>query len=167
MTGFDIFWPAAKIRKSFGTGPFRHWRRRPAPETFNVLRIEAGTPIYGIDIDENRFVMEVANAARAVCYTKGCFIGQEPIVMSRDRAGQVNRLFLGMKVLDGGSLLHGTKLTRDGVEVGIVTSSCDSPRLGAPLALAYLKRPHIEKGFEIDGGYAGCLKYSAIQPQGA
>ena len=33
---------------------------------------------------------------------------QEPIVMSRDRAGQVNRLFLGVKVLEGGPLARGT-----------------------------------------------------------
>ncbi len=48
-------------------------------DSFEILRIEAGTPIYGIDIDENRFVMEVAKALRAVSYTKGCFLGQEPI----------------------------------------------------------------------------------------
>ncbi len=121
-------------------------------ETFETLRIEAGTPVYGQDIDENRFVMEVAHAARAVCYTKGCFIGQEPIVMSRDRAGQVNRLFLAMKVLDGGTLPHGTKIMLDAVEVGVVTSSCVSPRLGAPLALGYLKRPHIDAGMTFTAG---------------
>ena len=60
------------------------------PETFETLRIEAGTPLFGIDIDANRFVMEVGRVARAVSYTKGCFLGQEPIVMARDRAGHVN-----------------------------------------------------------------------------
>ncbi|HSQ54960.1 MAG TPA: hypothetical protein VLM40_04370, partial [Gemmata sp.] len=58
-----------------------------SPDTFETLRIEAGTPIFGIDIDANRFVMEVARAPRAVSYEKGCFLGQEPIVMARDRAG--------------------------------------------------------------------------------
>src|SRR5262249_40230491 len=67
------------------------------PETFETLRIEAGTPLFGPDIDSNRFVMEVGRAARAVSYTKGCFLGQEPIVMARDRAGHVNRAFLGLK----------------------------------------------------------------------
>ena len=55
------------------------------PETFETLRVEAGTPVYGIDIDAERFVMEVGRFARAVSYTKGCFLGQEPIVMARDR----------------------------------------------------------------------------------
>jgi folate-binding protein YgfZ len=119
-------------------------------ETFETLRIEAGTPVFGKDIDDNRFVMEVGYAARAVSYTKGCFLGQEPIVMARDRAGHVNRAFLGLKVLDGGPLPAGTKLFRDGQEVGLVTSSCHSPRLGAPVALAYLKWKHQEPGTRME-----------------
>ena len=51
--------------------------------------------------------MEVGRAARAVSYAKGCFLGQEPIVMARDRAGHVNRAFLGLKVLEGGPLPAG------------------------------------------------------------
>lgn len=117
-----------------------------APETYEVLRVEAGTPEFGPDVDATRFVMEVGNAARAVSYTKGCFLGQEPIVMARDRAGHVNRAFSAVKVLAGGPLPTGTKLFRDGQEVGVVTSSCHSPRLGAPVALGYLKWKHQDVG---------------------
>ena len=72
--------------------------------------------------------------------------------MARDRAGHVNRAFLGLKVLDGGPLAPGTKVLRDGQEVGVVTSSCDSPRSGAPVALAYLKWKHQEPGTRMDAG---------------
>ena len=116
---------------------------------FTTLRMEAGTPVYGIDIDDNRFVMEVPRALRAVSYSKGCYLGQEPIVMSRDRAGHVNRAFLGMKVLEGGPLPAGTKIFRDAAEVGVVTSSVDSPRLAAPLALGYLRRGHQDVGLRL------------------
>lgn len=119
---------------------------------FETLRIEAGSPIYGIDIDDTRFVMEVANAARAVSFSKGCFPGQEPIVMSRDRAGFVNRAFLCMKVLNGSPLSHGTKLMRANSEVGIITSSINSPRLKAPIALGYIKRGNQEKGTILTAG---------------
>jgi folate-binding protein YgfZ len=119
-------------------------------DTFETLRIEAGTPVFGKDIDDNRFVMEVGYAARAVSYSKGCFLGQEPIVMARDRAGHVNRAFLGLKVLAGGPLAPGTKLFHDGQEVGLVTSSCHSPRQGAPVALAYLKWKHQEPGTRME-----------------
>lgn len=119
-------------------------------QAFNVLRIEAGTPVFGIDVDTTRFVMEVPRALRAVSYNKGCFLGQEPIVMSRDRAGHVNRAFLGIKVLEGGCLNAGTKLFRDGNEVGLITSCSQSPRLGAPLALGYIRRGHQDLGLRLE-----------------
>jgi len=125
------------------------------PETFEVLRIEAGMPVFGPDIDANRFVMEVGRAARAVSYSKGCFLGQEPIVMARDRAGHVNRAFLGLKVLEGGPLPAGTKLFHDGQEVGVVTSSCFSPRLSAPIALGYLRWKHQEPGTRMEAETVG------------
>lgn len=123
----------------------------PAGEaTYETLRVEAGTPVYGIDIGEDRFVMEVARAPRAVSYAKGCYLGQEPIVMARDRAGFVNRAFLGVKVLAGGPLPAGTKLFRDAAEVGLVTSSLPSPRLNAPLALGYIRRGNQEPGLRLE-----------------
>lgn len=72
--------------------------------------------------------------------------------MSRDRAGGVSRLFVGMKVLDGGPPARGTAITKAGVEVGVVTSSCRSPRLRAALALGYLKRPQAQKGLTLKAG---------------
>ncbi len=117
---------------------------------YETLRIEAGTPVFGPDIDSNRFVMEVANAARAVSYAKGCFLGQEPIVMARDRAGHVNRALCGLKVLEGGPLPAGAKVFREGQEVGVVTSSVLSQRLGVPVALAYLRWKHQDPGIRME-----------------
>ena len=149
LPGFDLV-----CRTDFADGVKRMLTAAGATpgsaETFETLRIEAGAPVFGKDIDDNRFVMEVGYAPRAVSYAKGCFLGQEPIVMARDRAGHVNRAFLGLKVLDGSPLPASTKLFRDGQEVGLVTSSCDSPRLGAPVALAYLKWKHQEPGTRME-----------------
>lgn len=151
MPGFDLL-----LTTELGVGLSRRLIEAGAvagsPETWETLRIEAGTPVWGPDIDANRFVMEVGNAARAVSYTKGCYLGQEPIVMARDRAGHVNRLFTGLKVLNGGPPPAGTKLLRDGAEVGVVTSSCHSPRLGAPVALGYVRWKHHEPGTRLDAG---------------
>jgi folate-binding protein YgfZ len=123
-------------------------------QVWETLRIEAGTPVYGIDINEDRFVMEVARALRAVSYSKGCYLGQEPIVMARDRTGFVNRAFLGVKVLEGGPLPAGTKLFREAAEVGLITSSGHSPRLSAPLALGYIRRGHQEPGLRLEADTA-------------
>src|SRR5262245_33603044 len=70
-------------------------------DAYEVLRVEAGTPAFGADIDEERMVVEVGRGTRAICYTKGCFLGQEPIVMARDR-GHVNRTLLGLKTAAAG-----------------------------------------------------------------
>jgi folate-binding protein YgfZ len=119
------------------------------PETFETLRIEAGTPVYGIDIDAERSVTQVGRFERAVSYSKGCFLGQEPIVMARDRTGHATRSFLGLKVLEGEPLAAGTRLFRDGQDVGEVTSSTYSPRLGKPVALGYLKWKNQDPGLTL------------------
>ncbi|VTS01855.1 aminomethyltransferase family protein [Tuwongella immobilis] len=124
-------------------------------ETYETLRIEAGTPIYGIDIDENRFVMEVANALRAVSYRKGCYLGQEPIVMARDRAGFVNRSFLGMTVSREEPLPAGTKVMRENTEVGIITSSIRAPGRSNAVAIGYLRRGHQDIGTILEADVNG------------
>jgi folate-binding protein YgfZ len=118
-----------------------------SPTTYHILRIEAGLPEYGLDIDENRLAMEV-NRPQAMSYNKGCYLGQETIVMARDR-GQVNRLLMGFKAGAGAPLAAGTKLLRGNDEVGQVTLSVFSPRLGQVIALAYLRRGSWDAGTEV------------------
>jgi folate-binding protein YgfZ len=122
-------------------------------ESSEVLRVEAGQPADGVDIDDNRFVVEVGRGAQAISYTKGCYLGQEPIVMARDR-GHVNRLLQGVK-LPGGAVAPGTKLFRDGQEVGLVTSSVYSPRFGKGIGLAYVRRGNQEPGTVLQVETAG------------
>ena len=120
------------------------------PDTLEILRIEASIPVFGKDIDEDRFVVEVGRGSRAICYTKGCYLGQEPIVMARDR-GHVNRTLLGLKIAGDGPVKSGDKVMHDGQEVGQVTSSVVSPRFGA-IALAYLRRGCQEPGTAVQVG---------------
>jgi tRNA-modifying protein YgfZ len=124
--------------------------------TFNVLRIEAGIPMDGIDIDAERFVVEVGRTQQAICYTKGCYLGQEPIVMARDR-GHLNRLLVGVVSDAPEPLPQGTKLMHDGKEAGHVTTSVKSPLMGAVIALAYIKRENQQPGTKLQIG-----EYSAV-----
>jgi len=55
------------------------WLRRagamPAGlRTWETLRIEAGTPVYGVDMDDNRFCVEVGRTPQAISYNKGCYL---------------------------------------------------------------------------------------------
>jgi folate-binding protein YgfZ len=116
-------------------------------ETYETLRIEAGMPRQGVDMDDERFVVEIGRIKQAISYTKGCYLGQEPIVMARDR-GHVNRLLVGLRIAGLLAVPSGAKVYRDGAEVGAVTSSVVSPRLGS-IALAYLRRGSWDVGTEV------------------
>jgi folate-binding protein YgfZ len=123
-------------------------------ETFEVLRVESGTPLYGLDMNDNTFAPEVGRTLEAISYTKGCYLGQEPIVMARDR-GVVQRGLVGL--LTGETLLQaGSVLYRGDQEVGRSTSSVYSPRLAQSVALAYVKRgsqaPGTSLGADVVGG---------------
>ncbi|WP_020470526.1 YgfZ/GcvT domain-containing protein [Zavarzinella formosa] len=151
LPGFDIVLPLEKAEE-MKTLLLHSGAAAASDEAYEILRVEAGTPVYGIDIGEDRFVMEVPRPLRAVSYEKGCYLGQEPIVMARDRAGFVNRSFFGVKTDGVHPLPAGTKLYRDTQEVGLVTSSVISPRLKAPVAIGYLRRGHQDTGLKLTAG---------------
>ncbi len=124
------------------------------PEVFEIMRIEAGVPVFGVDVEPDRFAPEVGRTAQAISYTKGCYLGQEPIVMARDR-GHINRLLVQLKL--SGEVKAGGKVVRDGAEIGQVTSAVTSPRLGS-IAMAYLKRGHWEPETPVEvEGMAGVV----------
>jgi folate-binding protein YgfZ len=146
VPGYDIV--CLKARAENVRGLLKRAGARPAGrDAWETLRIEAGTPLFGVDIDETTFAPEVGRTTQAISYGKGCYLGQEPIVMARDR-GQVNRTLLGVK-LPGGPVPHNAPLFRDGKdgkEVGRVTSSVVSPRLKTAVGLAYVRRGSQETG---------------------
>jgi folate-binding protein YgfZ len=129
------------------------------PEAFDMLRIEAGTPVQGVDFDENTFAPELGRIRQAISYTKGCYLGQEPVVMARDR-GQVNRSLMGVKLPEGpaaGSLLH-----REGKEVGRITSSVHSPFLDMAIGLAFLRRGNQGPGTKLEVEREGRLQPAEV-----
>jgi folate-binding protein YgfZ len=144
VDGYEVFFPAER-----SLDVWRQCRDAGAvpagSQAFETLRIEAGTPQFGADFDQNRFVMEVGRTAQAICHTKGCYLGQESVVMARDR-GQVNRVLMGVKAPGEELLAAGARLFRGTEEVGQVTSSIVSPRLKQVISLAYLRRGSQDPG---------------------
>lgn len=116
--------------------------------TFETLRIEAGVPLYGIDMDENNVVTET-NMDDAVSFTKGCYLGQEIIVRIKHR-GHVAKKLSGV-VLDGSTPVprNSKIMSSEGKEIGRVTSSAFSPRLDRAIALGYLKYDYLAAGTEV------------------
>jgi folate-binding protein YgfZ len=152
LLGYDILCPAdraTELWRLLTAGGARPIGR----EACEILRVEAGRPREGADIDDNTFAPEVGRIAETICYTKGCYLGQESIVMARDR-GQVNRSLVGVR-LPGGPVPPGSRLFSQDKEVGRVTSSIFSPRMGMALGLAYLRRGHQEPGTAVEVEVAG------------
>ena len=106
------------------------------PVDFRGRYLKAGTPVYGADMDETTFAPEVGRIARAIGYNKGCYLGQEPIVMSRDRAGHAPRSFVRL-ALSGDPPAPGAKIMVGEEEAGAVTSSAKT--VGGSVALGYVR----------------------------
>jgi folate-binding protein YgfZ len=116
-----------------------------------ALRIEAGFPQFGRDMDGETIPLEAGIEERAISFTKGCYVGQEVIIRVLHRGhGRVARRLVGL-VFDpaadppapASTLLAGDK------EVGTITSSVFSPALQRPVALAYLKRDFVAPGTHV------------------
>ncbi len=132
---------------------------------YNSLRIEAGIPLYSVDMDEDTIPIE-ANLDHAISYTKGCYVGQETIARIKFK-GHVNRTLTGFSIP---SMPLGTELNSvpeesriipqkgdriyavtEGTEhhIGIITSACFSPTLNKSIAIGYIRMGYNEHGAEV------------------
>jgi tRNA-modifying protein YgfZ len=95
-------------------------------EELERLRIEAGTPRWGRELDDRVLPAEAGLDERAVSFTKGCYPGQEPIARLRYR-GKVNRR---LRVLEVESASPGDEIRFGDKAVGRVTSAVPGLALG-------------------------------------
>jgi folate-binding protein YgfZ len=106
-----------------------------SPEELELLRIQAGMPAWGKEIDDRVLPAEAGLTERAVSFTKGCYPGQEPIARLHYR-GHANR---GLRVLRLAELpAPESELSYEGKSVGRITSA--APTGEGAVALAYVRR---------------------------
>jgi glycine cleavage system T protein len=122
-------------------------------EALEGLRIEAGIPRYGIDMDENTFPPEAGLEEKAISYTKGCYVGQETIARIKTY-GQVHRKFMGLIFQASPSKMdklphREDKIFQNEEEIGFVTSSAYSPVLNQNIALGYIRRKAIQPDLQV------------------
>ena len=128
-------------------------RREISDELFEVLRIEHGIPLYGIDMDETTIVPEIGIDG-LISYKKGCYIGQEIIARIHFR-GHVAKRLTGLVPVRYGRLagLKGVELTSpDGKNAGRITSVTISPELGKAIALGYVRYEFLADGTKLQAG---------------
>lgn len=119
-------------------------------EAVEILRIEAGTPRFGAEMDGATMPAEAGIVEAAVNFEKGCYIGQETVARLHYR-GKPNRHLRGLRL--SAPTPSGTALVLDEKQVGTVGGSCISPVHG-PIALAILRR-EAEPGAELAVGEDG------------
>jgi tRNA-modifying protein YgfZ len=119
-------------------------------DAVEILRIEAGTPRFGAEMDTTTMPAEAGIVAAAVNFEKGCYIGQETVARLHYR-GKPNRHLRGLRL--SAPAPSGLPLRLGEKEVGRVGGSCVSP-LHGPIALAILRR-EAEPGAELSAGEDG------------
>lgn len=152
LEGYDFFAPAPIFENVWNTALSA--RATPAGlAAWEIARIEAGRPEWGVDMDDTTIPQEAnLDALNAISYTKGCYTGQELVARVHFR-GHVNRTLRGLSSSGAlpprrASLFDGT-----GKAVGEITSSVASPRLGA-IGLGMVRR-EVENGAQLIARWPG------------
>ena len=124
----------------------------------DAARIEAGYPVFGVDMTTDTIPLEAGIEDRAISFTKGCYVGQEVIVRVMHRGGgRVARRLMALRFEDGfedGPPQSGARMFAGDREAGWVTSTALSPRTGA-IGLGYVHRDSAVAGTRLTVGAAG------------
>lgn len=148
--GFEIFvasenteklwYDFLKIGRSYGLLPAGLGAR-------DTLRLEAGCPLYGIDVDESKTPLE-AKLDKAVDFNKD-FIGKKAIL--ERKANGIKEILVGFKVLDKAIPRTGYLIERAKKKIGLVTSGTYSPTLKESIGFGYvdLENSKIASQFDI------------------
>lgn len=119
-----------------------------SPAAVDALRIEAGYPVFGIDMTEDTIPLEAGIEGRAISLTKGCYVGQEIIIRVLHRGGgRVARRLVGLQIA-GDVPRPSSRLFAGDRDVGFITSAAWSPAFGS-IALGYVHRDFTARGTDL------------------
>jgi len=131
-------------------------------DDLELLRIRAGTPRFGREIDDRVLPAEAGLDARAVDFEKGCYPGQEPIARQHYR-GRVNRT-LRLLELDGTELPeYDAEVSHEGKVVGRITSAARDGDVVAALGYVRVEVPR-DAELSVGGRSATQLDFASPRP---
>lgn len=127
-----------------------------------ILRIEAGQPRYGIDIDETISLPETGMDDYAASESKGCYPGQEVVARTKTYKGLQKKL---CRLVWEGDVLpaKGDPILIQDQNAGWITSACYSPGLKKGVGLGYLKKGFFEERQDVVIETGG-IKFQARTP---
>lgn len=129
----------------------------PDSDAAEVMRIEQGIPRWGRELTEEIIPIEANLEQRTIDYQKGCYIGQE-VISRMKMSGQTSKRVCGLISVDDIPLQPGMKLVCPSApvkEVGWITSTTRSERIGKEIALGYVKRGFNSAGTRLDAFTTG------------
>jgi folate-binding protein YgfZ len=153
VEGFELFVPSSRFRELWDAALSA--RATPAGlAAWEVARVEAGRPEWGIDMDDATIPQEAnLDTLGAISYTKGCYTGQEVVARVHFR-GHVNRTLRGLRAAGSdGPRPRAVLFDETGKSVGEVRSSVTSPRFGG-IALAMVRR-EVTDGTQLIARWSG------------
>ena len=124
---------------------------------YEIARVHHDIPAFGAELGEDVLFNE-AGLEEAISWTKGCFPGQEPVVMAKHRGHPPRHL---VKIgFDAEPPPPGAQLFLDGQAVGHVTSSAPAIQRWEAAALAYVKHALAEPGavFTLEDGTTALVR---------
>ena len=124
-------------------------------DAFTAARIEAGFPLFGLDFDDPNLPQEIARDRQAISFTKGLLLRTGNGRPNRC-AGHVNQQLVGVQFSGAGVPNAGLELSLAGNTVGRVTSVAFSPKVGAPVALAMIRREANAVGTRLESSAGEC-----------
>jgi aminomethyltransferase len=128
----------------------------------DTLRLEAGMPLYGNELDRATNPFE-ANLARVVKLDKtGDFVGRA--ALERVAREGVAKILVGLALRGRGIARHGYPVLTATGPTGVVTSGTMSPTLGEAIAMAYVAPGHAEPGTMLDVEIRGARVAAEVVP---
>lgn len=118
-----------------------------------AARIEAGYPLFGLDMTEETIPLEAGIEERAISLSKGCYVGQEVIIRVLHRGhGRVAKKLVALRMAGEQPQavpVSGARIFSEARDIGGVTTAANSPRFGA-IALGYVHRDFVAPGTPVE-----------------
>src|SRR6266571_4153671 len=164
-TDVEILIPSGGLRSAWG----RLWTAGDSmglqpfgTHALETLRVEAGLPKMGPDLNENIVPPEANLEGKSFSLSKGCYPGQE-VVARMDTYGSVRRRLVGLTLSESAVPLSGAKVYSGDREVGWVSSAVLSPSLGKAIAFAFPLRDFSKPGADLEVDTEGRRVTATVQ----
>ena len=144
LGGFDLFVPQSDTAicrtalEDAGIAPIGH-------DALHRVRLLHGVPLFGTDMAPQTHPLIYGKGGERISYTKGCFLGQEPVARARDR-GKPPKLLVSLHGADTDPPPVDMELLSADKVVGVVTSASPDPHGAGVRALAVVKHASARVG---------------------